>query len=201
MRQVLLMHAAEDPQEVAQPRARALAAVAVDFSHAIPVIVTRPLAPPPPRLSMPDSGVAQCRSRFHFGVASPLIRVQDTGRLLGGGSDHRQAGRAVGVVMDEVAHQPALAPLDRKDRRAVCLISSVPAPLVGASSWRVSGVAMRIAFFPRRSGTTRRLRARRQAAARRAVFAGGCAVLAAAVHARAHAPAPTRARSEEHTSE
>jgi hypothetical protein len=49
MRKGLLMYAAKDPQEISQPRARAFAAIAVNFAHAVAIVVTRPLAPPAAR--------------------------------------------------------------------------------------------------------------------------------------------------------
>ena len=37
------MHAAERPQEGAQPRARSFTGVAVDFPHTVAIIIARPL--------------------------------------------------------------------------------------------------------------------------------------------------------------
>lgn len=192
MGQVLLMHAAKDPPEISQSRACALAAIAVNFAHAIAIVVARPLSGPAAWLPLPDRQMSQRKGRFYFGVASPLIRVQDAGCLLGSGSDHLQATRCVGPPLDKIADLPTLAPLDRKDRRAVCRISSVPASFVGTPTRRVLRIAMRSAFFPQRSGTTHRLRAHHPVKRPPRAFVADCAESAAGVYAHEADPVPIR---------
>lgn len=188
------MHSAKDTQIIAQPSASAFTAVAMNLAHPIAIIIARPFTPPTARLPMSHSGVLKVESRLNFGIALPFVNIKYARLRSRGCFADLQAGRTISMMADEVAHQTALTPLDREDRRAICLISAVPAPFVGALPGRVAGVAVRSAFFPQRFGTVRRLPARRQAVAQSGEQPASCAEVAAAVGGRAVVLSLTRAR-------
>src|SRR5215216_1997032 len=194
MGKVLFMHPAKDAQVIPQPCASAFTAVAMHLPHAITIVIACPFTPPTAGPPVAHGRVLKLEFCLNFGVALPFVSIEHARPLMGRRFNYLQASYSVSRVPDEVAHQPARAPLDREDRRAVCRIGAVPAPFVGAPARRVSGVAMWSAFFPPRSGTTRRLPARRQVTVRSGARPASCAAPAAAVDARACArystPAP-----------
>lgn len=172
------MHSAKETQVIAQPRASAFTAVAMNLTHSIAIVIARPLSPPAAGLPMSHSRVLKVELHFNFGVASPLVCVEHARPLVGGGSNYLQAGRTVSMMTDEVAHKAALAPLDREDRRAICLIRAMPAPFVSATPRRIRGVAMGLAFFPQRSGRVRQLPVPHPAAVRSGELLASCVEVA-----------------------
>ena len=151
------MHSAEDTQVSSQGRASAFAAVAGDFADAAPLIVTRPPALFTPGLAMPDRRVPKPDLCLDSGLAWPFIGVQNSRRGFDDGAHHLEAGLAISVVPHEVPHLPAGATFGREDRWAIRLIRAVPAPLVSAPARGGGRIAMRLAFFPRLSGTVHQL--------------------------------------------
>ena len=141
------MHSAKDSQIIPQPCAGAFTAVAVNLPHPITIIIARPFTPPTAGPPVSHGGVLKIEFRLNFGVALPFVGIEYARALPGGCLNHSQASHAVGMVADEVTYLAALAPLDQKDRRAVCLIGTVPAPFVGAPAGRVLRVAMWLAFL------------------------------------------------------
>ena len=116
-----------------------------------PVLVSRPL----PR------GVAdRCMPPGHLGqpiVRRPFVGV-DQHRRPGHLPDERPERRAVGPVHYPEPEEPRFAAHYPGDRGTVVGLRAVPRPSVGAAPRRVGGVGMRDAYFPPRSGTSRRPR-------------------------------------------
>src|SRR5207248_10324995 len=132
-------------------------AVAVDFSDAITIIVSRPLALALAGLPMLDRRMLDAGLDFHSCITLPFVGVEDFDISANRRLDDFQTGFGIRTLLHRVTNFSTLAPFDRKDWRAIRLIVSVTAAFVGPSARRVLWVTMRLAFFPRRSGTTHRL--------------------------------------------
>ena len=157
------MHSAKAAHISPQGCAGSLASIAMNFSHAVRIIVTRPFTLFATSLAMLDRDMSNPELLFDSGIALPVVGVEHSrGRFHGCFNDF-QARLAVGAVANEVTHLAAAAAFDRKNRRTVVFIRAMPTPLVSAPSRRVGRVAMRLAFSPRRSDIVHRLPARHQA--------------------------------------
>jgi hypothetical protein len=145
--QVLLVHTPEGTQGGPKRRTRALTGVAMHFTSAITSIIPRPFV-----YAMADGGMGWMTAP----VALPFVGVQPRAASRKGFGDEGTARPRVRVV----AHPQAwLARVARDEADAGGPIvgrGAVACALIGASTWRVTGIAMGRAVFPPRSGTVRR---------------------------------------------
>src|SRR5215207_9722310 len=144
--QVLLVHPAEGPQEVARRRPQPLDGVGVHLSHPVAVLVSRPLA-----LPMADGAA----SPLDPVIAAPFIRVTSGPRPSGAVHVPPQR-RPVRMPADPQPALPASSPDSADHRRPVVVVGAVAAPLVGTPPRRVVRIGVLVAFFPPRSETSRR---------------------------------------------
>jgi hypothetical protein len=153
--QILLVDATKRAQEIAGRGPQAFDGIGVDFAEAIAVVIARPFL-----LPMTHRGV----DPIEMIVPLPFIRVT-SGVFL---------GVAVHVFLPclpirVLPHpQPTLAtfPADSPhDGRTIILIGAVASSLVGAAARRVARIAVFVAFFPPRSGTSHRFLSRDPATA------------------------------------
>jgi hypothetical protein len=131
----------------------------MDFPDAIAVIVARPFV-----LAVTDRRV-DARQVF---IAAPLVGVTGRGNLRGR-RDVLLQGRLIRMRNDGQPHLPTLPSKRTDDRRTIIRIGSVTFAFICVATWRIRGVAMRLAFFPPRSETSRRFQSRH----RRAVSSHG----------------------------
>src|SRR5262245_5336002 len=141
------MHAAERPQEGAQPRACAFTAVAVHFSHTIPIVIAGPLA-----LRVIDRRMREIQSM----VTAVLVRIDDRSITRDGFAQNALAGGLVTVADHPAALFTTLAADDMNDRWSVVIVGAVACLLVRAATRRIVHVGMRRTFFPRRSDKVHR---------------------------------------------
>jgi hypothetical protein len=140
--QIPLMDAPEATPIGPERRACTLAAMAVDLAPAITIIITGPFVGP---------GAHGGVGRRAAAIARPFVRVED--RALGRDvlGDQVSAGARVGMVADPQALLARLARHHTDDRGPIIGRGAMPLALIGASAWRIGGVAMGRAFFPPRS--------------------------------------------------
>lgn len=151
------MNTSEHSQESSQSSTCSFAPVAMYFSYSISIIISRPLSLSLASLSMSDCRMTNANLYFHSRVALPLISVEDFNILANDCSDDFQASLSIRMMPHKVMNLSTVTPFDRKDWRAICFIVSVSPSLVGPSARWIRRVAMWIAFFPQRSGTTHQL--------------------------------------------
>src|SRR3712207_4240443 len=151
LRQVDLVDPAEHPQVIPQPRPDPLHRVVMDLPDAVAVVVPRPLAGRMADRRVPAADLRQAAR------GGPFIRVghhQRPGHL----PDELPERIPIRVLHDPQPQQSGVAPDHPGDWGAVIGGGAVPRPLVASATWRVVGVEVREAFFPPRSGTSRRPR-------------------------------------------
>jgi hypothetical protein len=126
-----------------------LAAVAMDLTLPITIVIPRPFAH-----RVGNRGMA----RMTTPITLPFICVEE--RVPGGDGVGNKV--AAGVLVRMVTDPPALltrvARDDTDDGRAIVRIRPVPLAFVGAAPGWICRVRVRRAFFPRRFGTIRRPR-------------------------------------------
>jgi hypothetical protein len=182
--QVLLVHPAEGTQVGAKRCPRSCAGVAVDLADASVIIITCPL---------PSAVTHRGRGRMAAAIALPLVCVQDCSVCRDVLGDQVVARACVRVVADPEAWLARLSRDHTEDRGTSVRIRSVPFTLIGASPWRVGGVAMGPAVFPPRADTVRRPHGRCQSSRRWALCRSDWPGCAAAGYAAASVTPPTRA--------
>src|SRR6266542_1244746 len=128
------MHAPEATQIGPQPCPSAFAAVAMDLPHAIRVVIAGPLLLPVLHASVPQLQLLPYRP-----VASPFIGIQRRCSHGNAAGQDLSAGGPVRVLADEVAHLAAAAADERKDRRPIGSIGTVPPDLFGAPGGGLGG--------------------------------------------------------------
>ena len=148
--QILFVDSPKRAQKIACRGPQTFDGIGVDFADAIAVIIARPLF-----LAMTHR------------VVDPIDMIVTL----------RFIGVTSGVFLSVAVHvflprlpigmlpypQPALAtfPTDGPhDGRAIILIGPVASAFVGAAAWRVARIAVFVAFFPPRSGTSHRFLSR-----------------------------------------
>src|SRR5262245_272982 len=141
--EIRFMHAAERPQEGAQARAGALTTVAMHFSHAIAIVIARPLV-----LRVIDRGMREIQPM----VTAVLVGIDDRGIRRHGFTQNTLAGGLITVADHPAALFATLTTDDMNDGRAVIIIGAMPWLLIGPPPWRIVGIEMGRTFFPPRSG-------------------------------------------------
>ena len=144
--QVLLVHAPEGTQIGTKRRTRSLTGVAMHFTLAITIIIPRPFV-----YAMADGGMGWMTAP----VALPFVGVQPRTASRKVFGDEGTARPRVRVVAHPQALLARVARDDADDGGPIVGIGAVAFALIGASTWRVTGIAMGRAFFPPRSGTVR----------------------------------------------
>src|SRR5512143_1562239 len=119
------------------------------LADAVPVVVPRPLS-----RRMTDRGMSAAHRR-ELVIPRPFVRV-DRDHRPRRPTYHVLQRRAVSVLGDAQADLTALPAHHSADRRAVVGPSAVAAGLVRPPTRRIVRVAVRHAFFPPRSGRSRR---------------------------------------------
>ena len=152
LRQVPLVHAPERPQEVPQPRPDPLQRVAVHLADPVAVVVPRPLA-----RRVADRRVPAARSPA--GGRSPATRrcrpsPPAASSATTSASSSRRSARSTTRSRTCPTARPTTPATGGRSLAKV----PWPRPLVGPPPRRVVGVGVRDAFFPPRSGTSRRPR-------------------------------------------
>src|SRR5687768_7307928 len=117
------------------------------FASAIAIIIPRPFV-----YTMADGGM----SWMTAAVALPFVGVQPRAASWNIVGDERAASPCVCVVTHPKALLTRVARNNADDGGPIVGIRAVAFALIGASTWRVPGIAMGRAFFPPRSGTVRR---------------------------------------------
>jgi hypothetical protein len=138
--QVWLVDTFEGTQVGTQRRARPLAGVAMDLALAITMIIPRPFAHP-----MGNRGMA----RLAAAITLPFVGIEPCavqGHMV---DKEIVAGLPVRVVADPQVLLAHLVRDDTDDGRTIVGIGAVPFALIGTPPGRISGVAMRRAFFHR----------------------------------------------------
>src|SRR5947207_13535537 len=95
------MYPSKDSQVGAQPGPGSFAAVAVHLSHAVAIVVPRPLL-----LPMLDAGVFQLQRLLHRPIADPFIRVQRCSSGWEAALEHLPSRRPVRAVTNNEADFP-----------------------------------------------------------------------------------------------
>jgi hypothetical protein len=151
--QVLLVDATEATEICPEGRAPSFTIVAVDFTAAIPIVIPGPFAGP-----VAHGGVGGVAAM----IALPLVgkELHAVGRNVVG--NQLVAGPRVCVITHPKPLLPRLPRDHADDRGAIVGVGAVSFALIAAPPWRVGGIAMGRAFFPRRSGTVHRPRRRYQ---------------------------------------
>src|SRR5947207_1337113 len=145
------MYPSKDSQVGAQPGPGSFAAVAVHLSHAVAIVVPRPLL-----LPMLDAGVFQLQRLLHRPIAAPFIRVQRCCSGWEAALEHLPARRPVRVFPHKVADFPGAPADEGEDRRPVGGIGAVAPNLIGAAPRWIGGIGVQFPLFPPRSDTVRR---------------------------------------------
>lgn len=127
----------------------------MDFPDAVAVVITRPFV-----LTVTNRGVGTRQIL----VTAPFIRVASRRRLRRRRDVFLQ-GRLIRMPNDGEPYLPTFSSKGTDDGRTIIFIGSVPFALIGATTRRIVGVEMRLAFFPPRSETSRRFQSRHLAAA------------------------------------
>jgi len=116
------MHAAERPQEGAQPRARSFTGGAVGFPHTVAIIIARPRV-----LSVMNPGMREIQPM----VPALLVRIDDRGITRNGFAQHALAGRCVTVADQWAPLFTTLAADDMNDRWPVVSVAVSLSDLFG----------------------------------------------------------------------
>ena len=145
--QILLVNTSESTQVGTKCRTRSLAGVAMHFASAIAIIIPRPFV-----CTMADGGM----SWMTAAVALPFVGVQPRAASWNIVGDERAARPCVCVVAHPKALLTRVTRNNADDGGPIVGIRAVAFALIGASTWRVTGIAMGRAFFPPRSGRVRR---------------------------------------------
>jgi hypothetical protein len=132
--QVVLVDASERSQERAQTAARTFATVAMDFAHAVAIIITRPFL----------DTVADARMlRMHAPIVRCLIGIQDDALRWHIPFNNGACGRLIGMLEHPIAHLVA-APADQtQDRWPVILIGALAFALHPEGTRRAGAVGQR----------------------------------------------------------
>jgi hypothetical protein len=116
----------------------------MDLAVPIPLIIPCPCMHP-----MTDGGMRRMTAM----IALPCVSMQPRAVSRHVGGDELVAGPRVRMVAHPQALLSRVARHHTDDGGAIVGIGAVPLALMGASAWRVGGIAMRRACFPRRSDT------------------------------------------------
>ncbi len=191
--EVLFVDATKFPQVGSQSCASPFTAIAMHLSPPISVIVSGPLPVAVRRAPMFDGSVTGLEFFLHWRISTPLIGVQDSGICGHRATDHLKACLGICMMAHKEAHCPTLAPDNGEDRRAIRFIRAMPFALIGAASGRITGVWVRVAFFPRHSDRVHQPRKLSLRVAPQVRSGTDC--LAHACESHAAAPAQVRVRA------
>ena len=142
--QIVFVDTSERPQKRAQTAARSFTTVAMDFAHAIAIIITRPFLHTVAHARVPG---------MHIWIVRCLITLQDRTCWRHISFYNRTRGWFVGMREHPIAHLVAGAADQTQDGRPVVRIAALAFPFIGAPARRVGHIAMRRTFFPPRSDT------------------------------------------------
>jgi hypothetical protein len=120
---IVLVDAAERPQEGAQASARTFTTVAVDFAHAIAIIISCPFL----------GTVADARMlRMHSPIVRRLIGIQDGALRRHIPFNDGACRRLIGMLEHPIAHLVATSADQTQDGWSVVLIGTLAFGLIGA---------------------------------------------------------------------
>ena len=142
----MLTHATKQAEEVSQSCPHALDRVGMNFTHAVTIIIPRPLldAMGHRRVSALDCVVAIVFIGVHMRtLACKLLNMLSQGFLFG-------------IQSHPQAHLPSFSPNRADDWRPIIGKRATSATLIGPTTWWVSWIEVLKTFFPPRSGTSRR---------------------------------------------
>ena len=145
--QVLLVNPTESTQIRPKRRASPFTGVAVDLALAIPIIIPCPLVH-----AVGDGGVGRMAAVIALPFICEQVRTLQRDIL----ADQVSARMPVRMVAHPKTLLPRLARDHTDDGGAIIGIGAVPPPFIGASAWRIAGIAMGRTFFPLRSGRVHR---------------------------------------------
>ena len=135
------MHAAKRSQERAKRCTRSFTTIAVDFAHAIAIIIPRPLV-----LTVIDGRVV-----LHDPMVTAIVvGVNDRPIRRNCFSENTVTSGCIAVRDYPTALFARVATDDMNDRRSVVVIGAMARLLIRAAAGRVIRVAVRVAFFPPR---------------------------------------------------
>jgi hypothetical protein len=147
------MDPAEGPQKITGRRPQTFDTIGMDFSHAIPIIISRPFV-----LAVTDRAMCPLNSI----VALPFIGVT-LGCLPRKPMHMLSQSLAVRLLTDSQAALPTLSPNGSDNRWSVIVIRAVPALLVSSAPRRIIRIRVLFAFFPPHSETSRPFQSRSRA--------------------------------------
>jgi hypothetical protein len=181
--QVLLVDTPDGTPGGTKRCTRPLTGVAVHFASAITVIIPRPFMD-----TMADRRLGWMTAP----IALPFVGVQPRAASRHGFGEEGPARPRVRGVVHPEALLSRVARNNADDGGPIGGISAVAFALMGASTWRVPGIAMGRAFFPPRSGTVRRPQTPCRSSHRRVRCCSGASARAGAPCAVACVTSPTR---------
>lgn len=180
------MNTSEGPYVGAKRGTRSLTGMAMHFASAISVIVPRPFV---------DTRADRRMGWMTPPVALPCIGVPPRAASRNVFGDERTARRHVRVVAHPEALLTCSAGNNADDGGPIVGRRAVAFAFIGASTWRIAGIAMGRAVFPRRAGRVHRPQRRYRSSRRLARWRAGGPARADATCAAVGVIPPTPGRS------
>jgi len=184
--QVRLVHAPEGTQLGPKRRTRSLTGVAMHFTLAITISIARPFVS-----AMADGGMGWMTAP----VALPCVGIQPRPASRKVFGEEGTARPRVRVVAHPQALLARVARDDADEGGPIVGRGAVALALMGASTWRVTGIAMGRAVFPPRAGPVRRPQTSCRSSLRLGRCCAGSSARADATCAVACGTSPTRGLS------